>query len=156
MYRIFFLACTKLASDHSGHLYTSLCYPTAKVSCVYEIYVHRLVIEGVITIVYAIIVRTYTAFRAQHRTKLVMSKKIARAIIKISTNTSYFSMINQLENFEILQFLFAGSNDHSSKSLGRQCNPHLHFNSRLVWTFEFNIFLVVVFNFLAKVRSSVK
>ena len=35
----------------------------AKVSCVYEIYVHRLVIEGVITIVYAIIVRTYTAFR---------------------------------------------------------------------------------------------
>ena len=40
-----------------------MCYPTAKVSCVYEIYVHRLVIEGVDTIVYAIIVRTYTAFK---------------------------------------------------------------------------------------------
>ena len=112
MYRIFFLACTKLASDHSGHSYTSVCYLTDKVSCVYEIYVHRLVIEGVITIVYAIIVHTYTAFRAQHVaawTKLVMSKKIARAIIKFSTNTSYFSMINQLENFEILKFLFASS-----------------------------------------------
>ena len=38
--------------------------PTAKISCIYGIYVHRLVIEGVVTIVYAFIVRTYTAFKS--------------------------------------------------------------------------------------------
>ena len=37
--------------------------PTANISCIYGIYVHRLVIEGIDTIVYAIIVRRYEAFK---------------------------------------------------------------------------------------------
>ena len=38
----------------------------------------------------------------QHlRTKLVRSKKIARAHTKFYTNTSYFSMLNQIATFKV-------------------------------------------------------
>ena len=70
---------------------------------------HRLVIEGVATIVYAIIVRTYTAFKSSAWTKLVRSKKIARANIKLNINTSYFSMLNQIANLQIRDFAKASS-----------------------------------------------
>ena len=46
----------------------------------------------------------------QHlRTKLVRSKKIARANIKFNTNTSYFSMLNQIANLQIRDFAKASS-----------------------------------------------
>ena len=73
---------------------------------------HRLVIEGVATIVYAIIVRTYTAFKSSAWTKLVRSKKIARANIKFNSNTSYFSMLNQIANLQIRDFAKASSKDN--------------------------------------------
>ena len=63
---------------------------------------HRLVIEGVDTIVYgAIIVRTYTAFKSSAWPFLSRSKKIARAHKKFYTNTSYFSMLNQIATFKV-------------------------------------------------------
>ena len=81
----------------------------AKVSCIYGIYVHQLVIEGVGTIVYAIIVCTYTAFKSSAWPFLSRSKKIARAHIKFYTNTSYFTMLNQIANLQICDLLIFGS-----------------------------------------------
>ena len=83
--------------------------PTAKIRCIYGIYLHRLVIEGVATIVYAIIVRTFTGFKSSAWTKLARSKKIARVNINFNTNTSYFSMLNQIANLQIRDFAKASS-----------------------------------------------
>ena len=69
---------------------------------------HQLVIEGVGTIVYAIIVCTYTAFKSSAWPFLSRSKKIARAHIKFYTNTSYFTMLNQIANLQICDLLIFG------------------------------------------------
>ena len=81
----------------------------AKVSYKYGIYVHQLVIKGVTTIVNAIIVTRYTAFRAQSGHFCRWSKKIARANIKFHTKYELFLILNQIANFEICDFAKAGS-----------------------------------------------
>ena len=58
-------------------------------------------LEGVVTIVYAIIVRTYKHLRAQLDKIGEEQKKIARANTKFYTNTSYFSVLNQIATFKI-------------------------------------------------------
>ena len=71
---------------------------------------HQLVIEGVGTIVYAImIVCTYTAFKSSAWPFLLRSKKIARAHITFYTSTSYFTMLNQIANLQICDLLIFGS-----------------------------------------------
>ena len=65
---------------------------------------HRLVIEGVITIVYAIIVCTYTAFSAHHMDKIgeeQQNENSSRTHIKVYTHTSYFNTLNQIATFKV-------------------------------------------------------
>jgi len=86
--------------------------------------VHQLVIEGVGTIVYAIIVCTYTAFKSSAWPFLSRSKKIARAHIKFYTNTSYFTMLNQIANLQICDLLIFGSEVDGVRTPTGQLTTH--------------------------------